>query len=293
MKVYLGTDEIYKGNLGSNIVDPNGLIKGADPTPPPVVSPIDPATIGGLLIYADASRSNVLVDGSGWVYGVQNLGSLGGNFSVYPDPSVFNPVPLANFRKGSGSRRYFDFSYLANYMTTMYFSYPSGYTPKTTISIARMVYTTGSGARARIWNHDTGPLHPRNLDSTSMDGAIPSYVYGVTPDTALSPYPFTPANTAYSMFAWSSPNYFGSTGSKFQTGLNNSTTATYSSVYGGPDPINRYFVNDWDRVPSPAAISISGTNYHVAHMVYDSVLTEAQINGIYQYFDVTRSYNMV
>ena len=290
MKAYLGSDEIRKEKMGTTNVSQLGMVKGVDPTPPPpVISPIDPETIGGLLIYADAARSSVLVNGSGWIYGIQNRGSLGGLFTPYSTQATF-----ANFVKGSGSTRYWEFrANTTNYMSTIYLNYPSGYTPKTTISIAQMVYNTGPYAKARIWNHDTGPLHPKDLSSTTMDGAIPSqFDPAVTPNTALTPYPYTPANTSYSMFAWSSPNYFGTTGSKFQTGLNNSTSATYGGTPGTPLPINHYFINDWNRDTSPGGFT-SGVNYHVAHMVYDSVLTEAQINGIYQYFDITRGYSML
>lgn len=294
MKTYFGSTQTTENYFGNIPIGDNGITKGDDPTPP--VSPIDPESISGLLIYADAVRSAVYTSGTD-VTGVQNRGSLGGNFNPYPAPASFNPALVANFLKGSGSTKYFEFKpNTTNHCYTLYLD-TSVYGRKTTISIAKIVSQPNFALAAspRMWNHANtsfalyeGITHPLTNNSTTMDG----YAFGntVTPDNPLSSY--VVGNTDYNMFAWTSePSYAGALNSKFQTQVGNSTSATYTGA-GTINPINQYFINDCGGSTNPAG-GWGGTQNHIAHMVYDSVLTEAQINGIYNYYNVTRGYPMV
>lgn len=296
MKTYFGSTQTTENYLGNIPIGDNGITKGDDPTPP--VSPVDPESIGGLLLYVDADKSTVYTSGS-FVSGVENLGSLGGQFNPYPS----NALPL-KFYQSAGGKPYFRFDGTTptpNYMLSMWFNIvgPPYILGKTIISIANMAVINPidpiDEQNAKIWSLQTTPnnavmSHPASVSSpAAMNGYAKDST--VNPDTYLPPY--VGGETPYTMFAWSSPNYKQLTDSKFQTKVGNSTSATYSNpTTPGSYPMQYYFVNSFYEGDTTPPATSKGINYHVAHMVYDSVLTEAQINGIYNYYNVTRGYLM-
>ena len=287
MKTHIGNTLVNRSYLGNTLIS-NSYFD--------TFLPIDPESISGLLIHADALKSTVYVDGSGWISGIQNLGSLGGQFDPYPSPASVNPALPANFVQGTGNTKSFRFvGQTTNYMATMFFRYPSSYTPKTTISIAkRDVFSAQTNPQMYTHAFGTHPgygtmiEHPRLINSNVMDGGSGAGGNVVSPDSPLDPYVNGDLN--YTMFAWSSPDYFAPTDSRFQTTLENSTSATYTGTTPS-QTLTAYFVNSYSSSTNPGAAN-TGTTQHIAHMVYDSVLTETQIKGIYNYYNITRGYLM-
>ena len=280
LRTYIGNN-ISRNYIGGNVASQQGDFPAA----------LDPSTIAGLRIWFDATKNTVTTNGSDEILSITNSGTDSGTFSFYPPSGGFGSPLKANFVQGTGDTRYYFFwNNESGYMSTVWRNV--SFTPKTIISIAKKVFR-GYEAPLALWNMTknvgtlNGILHPPGRDALGVSGSIDTFSI-VSPDVSLGDYVY--GESDFTFFAWSSPNYYSTAGSKMQTNKTNSTSATYSNTPSGA-AYNQFVINVGEDL-SPGAFS-TGQNAHVAEMVYDTVLTPNQIAGIYKYYTEVRGYTNI
>ena len=277
-KIYNGAD-IAKTYFGSNTTLNQGSL----------VTAIDPSTLSSLQIWFDASQNTVTANGSDEILSISNEGALGGGFSFYPGTSTFDPAKKANFVGGTGDTMFYAFDDSSNTMRTVYKTI-SSITPKTVISIAKKV-NTGTDTPFALWEVTktsgtlNGVLHPSSRTSLTVGGKVGGAT--ATPDTSLGSYSY--GESDYTFFAWSADDYYANPEDmNMQTKVDNSVSATLvgSTGAGAYDT----FVANVAEDLSPGAFS-TGRNEYAGIMVFDEVLDEETISGIYKYYK-NRGYSI-
>jgi len=292
-KVYSGAN-IAKTYLGGNRTSNNG-----DFTPlPPIVNP---GLLFSLKYWLDPVVNTVATNGSDQVTSISNSGALGGGFSFYPGTSTFDPATKANFVGGTGNTKYYRFA--GGQSDSMYTAWRSlkndGITANTIISISRIV-TTGYGQWSVSWTSDPavstgfvpGVRHPKNRNDNTLDMTIQSSGGSdvITPDSSLGSYTVGASN--YTMFAatCTDGDWVNETDSiKFQTKINNQTSTSQSNPYAYTSYYPTFVIHQAGDLDPGNDV---GTDEYAAVMVFDEVLDEETISGIYRYYSETRGYSI-
>lgn len=292
LKVYSGGN-LSKSYLGSNVTTNQGVFY-------PIVNP---SSISSLQYWFDPVENTVATNGSDQVLSISNSGNAGGNFSFYPGTATGDPATKTNFVKGTGNTKYYRF--VGNGDDSMYTAWRSmrndAITAQTVISISRIV-TTGYGQWGISWTADSAVTvgsvqairHPKNRTDNTLDMTIETSggTDVITPDSSLGTY--TVGGSDFTMFAATCTNgdWANQTNSiKFQTNLANNTSTSQSNPY--TNPANYYPIFTIHQANGLSPGLDLGTDEYAAVMVFDEVLDEETIGGIYRYYKETRGYSIV
>jgi len=292
-KAYVGSDiaaKYYKEDNNSKVVG--------------IVYPVlDPSTLDSLQIWFDPVENTITTDGSGNVTQITNSGNAGNTFGFYPDTSTFDPAKTAQLVSGSGNTKIYTMDSrgngglrIADFDTKTY-----NVTGSTVISICRVVEPS-SNKWSFSWSQDpdvTGNVdnirHPEDangLDFT-MDLQSSGGTNEINPSSDIGQY--VSGSSDFTLFAATVPNgdwINNSDSIKFQSSIENQVTTTESNPYDySPSYYNRFVIHTSGNSLSPGFGN--GRDDYAAVMVFDEVLTEEQIGGIYRYYRETRGYSMV
>lgn len=291
-KVYSGTD-IAKTYLGGNRTSNNGIFD---------IPIIDPSTISSLQYWLDPVKNTVVASGDDTITSISNSGNAGGGFTWYPGTAPFNNAKKANFLKGTGSTQYYRFDCLNTQSVRI--AYKSlkndGITANTVISISKIIQA-GSGQWSVSWTSDPavssgfvpGVRHPKSNTDNTLDMTIQTSGGSdvITPDSSLGSYTVGASN--YTMFAatCTDGDWVNETDSiKFQTKPKNQTSTSQSNPYTYTSYYPIFMIHQSGDSLSPG--TQQGIDDYAAVMVFDEVLDEETISGIYRYYSETRGYSI-
>ena len=289
-RVYSGTD-LSKSYLGSNRTSNNGKLY-------PV---INPSSISSLQYWFDPVENTVTTNGSDQVLSISNSGNAGGSFGFYPGTATFDPATKSNFVKGTGDTQYYRF--VGNGNDSMYTVWKSlkdnSLTAQTVISISRRV-TVGYGVWSVSWTADPevsvgqtlGIVHPKTRGATTLDMNLDTSGGGniITPDSSLGSY--TVGGSDFTMFAatCTDGDWVNEADSiKFQSNIGNNTTTSQSNPYTRTSYYPVFVIHAAGDLDPGLDV---GTDEYAAVMVFDEVLDEETIGGIYRYYRETRGYSI-
>lgn len=296
LKVYSGTD-LSKTYLGSNTTTNQGVFY-------PIVNP---SSISSLQYWFDPVENTVTTNGSDQVTSISNSGNIGGGFNFYPGTATFDPATKTNFVRGTGNTKYYRFA--GNFNDSMYTVWRSmkndGFIAKTVISISKTVDYLGEGYRkwGISWTSDpavsigeiNGVAHPNESSTQTLNISLNTSGGKniISPDNALTgSYSNGQSDFVFFATTCTDGDWVNQASSiRFQSNTGNNTSTSQGNPYTSTSYYNAFGIhiagNDYD----PGAER--GTDDYAGVMVFDEVLDEETIGGIYRYYKETRGYSIV
>lgn len=289
LKVYSGTN-LSKSYLGSNITTNQGAFY-------PIV---DPSTISSLQYWLDP------VDVGGNVNSVPNGGAKGGGWSI----NKLAGATDISFISGSGDTKEFIFGNNGNVVYPTVYSvgrnmktdgFEATGSINTVISIARLGV---QGGFVRVWGMDSS-LDPASGGDIG-GGELPAHIFDpaqslalqigfkgrsggiqIEPDIDLGSYSYGDTNLKFFATTVDGCWYNDYNTVRMQSNLNNNTSTTPEKTLF---PTPQLYYKSFAVGANPGGTR--STTGVAAVMVFDEILDEETIGGIYRYYKETRGYSI-